>query len=307
MSDTRTHPSPGPRRAVESRRRLHRLIPILLVIAGVLVLLYPVAATQFNNIKQRQFAQNYNQQVDQLSDADRRADLERARAYNATLSGVPILDPYLERASRDPESVAYRDYLSQLARFDAMARVRVPSAGIDLPIYHGTSDEVIGKGAGHLYGTSLPVGGLGTHSVLTSHTGMSNATLFDHLTSVKQGDLIYVDVMGETLAYRVNQIKVVLPTEIGDLKAVPGKDYVTLFTCTPYAINTHRLLVRAERVPYAPTVADRAAAAAPGFALEAWMWWLILGAGVGLLVAILIAVREWRRRRANRVRGARVA
>ncbi|OYO06810.1 class C sortase [Enemella evansiae] len=306
MSDTQVRTSSGPRRAVESRRKLHRLIPILLVIAGVMVLLYPVAATQFNNIKQRQFAQQYNQQVDKLSDADRIAELERARAYNSTLAGVPILDPYLERAS-NPESGAYRDYQSQLARFEMMARVRVPSAGIDLPIYHGTSDEVIAKGAGHLYGTSLPVGGAGTHSVLTSHTGMSNATLFDHLTSVKQGDLIYIDVMGETLAYRVDQIKVVLPTEIGDLKAVPGKDYVTLFTCTPYAINTHRLLVRAERVPDTPTAADRAAQAAPGFTLEPWMWWLILGASVGLLVAILIAVREWRRRRANRVQGARVA
>ncbi len=151
---------------------------------------------------------------------------------------------------------------------------------------------------GHLYGTSLPVGGTGTHSVLTSHTGMASATLFDHLVDVKEGDLMFIEVLGETLAYRVDQIKVILPNEISDLTTIEGHDYLTLFTCTPYAVNTHRLLVRGERVPYTPEVAEAAEAAEVSpFKIEPWMWWLIAGAVAGLVILLWIVIRERRRAR----------
>ena len=178
----------------------------------------------------------------------------------------------------------------------------VPSVNIDLPIYHGTTDDVIAKGVGHLYGTSLPVGGMDTHAVLTSHTGMASATLFDHLDKVTEGDLMFIEVAGETLAYRVDQIKIILPNEISDLTKAEGHDYLTLFTCTPYSVNTHRLLVRGERVPYTPEVAEVAEQAAerPVFVMEPWMWWLIAGAGVGLLALLIIVVRERRRAAARR-------
>lgn len=294
----------APRRA-EERPRRNWLVPLLLVLAGIAVLLYPVAATQYNNIKQREFSNQYNHEVAQTDAATLNADLEAARAYNATLRGVPILDPWLQQASHTPGSSPYRTYEAQLGRFEAMARVRVPTASIDLPVRHGTGDDAIARGAGHLYGTSLPVGGPGTHAVLTSHTGMADATLFDHLTSVAEGDLMFVDVAGETLAYRVDQIKIVLPDEISDLVAEPGRDQLTLFTCTPYAVNTHRLLVRGQRVPYTPDMAPRAATPLESaLRLEGWMWWLVAGAAVGLLLVALIARRERRRAGAREARRA---
>lgn len=281
------------------RRRLIRLLPILLVLLGVVVLLYPVVATQYNNARQREFSQRYNQQVQEAAPDQLQGDLERARAYNGTLKGIPILDPWLPKVATDQGSEAYRDYLGQLDRFPVMARVRVPSVDIDLPVYHGTSDAVIAKGVGHLYGTSLPVGGTSTHAVLTSHTGMSNATLFDHLDRVKQGDTIFVDVAGETLAYQVDQIKVILPTQLDDLAMVSGHDYLTLFTCTPYAVNTHRLLVRAERVPYTADASQPPVSVASTFRLEPWMWALVGAAGLGLIALAVLTVRENRRRRAG--------
>ncbi|WP_296138510.1 class C sortase [uncultured Tessaracoccus sp.] len=280
-------------------RRRRPVIPVLLLVVGIIVMLYPVAATQYNNVRQQQFANEYGQQVGQVAKEDLSSEIAAAKEYNSTLSGVPILDPYLLDVAQDPGSQQYRRYTSQLSRFDVMARVRVPSAQIDLPVRHGTSDPVIAAGAGHLYGTSLPVGGEGTHSVLTSHRGLSDATLFDHLDQVREGDLMYVDVLGETLAYKVDQIKVVLPDEIGDLKSVPGHDYLTLFTCTPYAVNSHRLLVRGERVPYTPEMAQQDGPdGGIHLQMQGWMWWLIAGSAVGIGGVAFIIVRERRRRRA---------
>ena len=153
-------PSPSPGDQLRTRRPARRpWIPLLLVLAGVLVLLYPVLATQFNNVKQHEFASEYTREVAQAAPEQLQDDLAKARAYNASLSGVPILDPWLTRDSTDPRSAPYRAYLGQLSHFSMMGRIRVPAVQIDLPMDHGTSDEVIARGAGHLYGTSLPVGG----------------------------------------------------------------------------------------------------------------------------------------------------
>lgn len=217
---------------------------------------------------------------------------------------MPILDPYLENVSQALATGPYADYLHTLDAFDAVARIRVPSAQIDLPVYHGTSQETIAKGAGHLYGTSLPVGGDSTHAVLTSHTGMSNATLFDHLTQVKVGDMMYVDVYGQTLAYQVDTITVVLPTQTDDLRVVPGKDLLTLFTCTPYAVNTHRLLVTGHRVPYEPGSAIATTGPAAVLTLQSWMYWLVAGALLVLILVALVAARELRRNDASAEEGS---
>ncbi len=284
-----------------SKRRgwLGRLIPLLLVLAGVVVLLYPVLATQYNNAKQRQFAEKYSNQVQELPHPKREEQLESARKYNSALEGVPILDPWLQKVAQDPGSEAYQLYTSQLDEFDVMARLKVPAVGIDLPVDHGTSDDVLNKGAGHLYGTSLPVGGMDTHAVLTSHTGVPSATLFDNLDDIKEGDLIFVEVMGETLAYRVDNIKVVLPEEISDLTKVEGHDYLTLFTCTPYGINSHRLLVRAERTEDTPEVEAVEKAKQPPIRIEWWMWIAFAGAGVGVTVVIIFIRRERKARKAQ--------
>lgn len=305
MNNTRTRQQASGARFAPRREgpgkgaRLRQILALLLMLAGIAALLYPVAATQYNNMKQRQFAAQYQTEVQQASPDTLSAEIEKAHSYNATLSGVPILDPYLSSLTSDEGSEAYEEYLGTLGQFSAMARVRVPAASIDLPVYHGTSDEVIGKGAGHLYGTSLPVGGIGTHAVLTSHTGMSNATLFDHLIDVVEGDVMYVEAYGQTVAYSVDSIKVVLPTEIDDLAPVAGEDLLTLFTCTPYAVNTHRLLVTGHRIPYDETVSPPAAAPLEGLKMETWMWGLIGVAVAAVLLLIVIATREMRSGRAS--------
>ncbi|OCL37086.1 hypothetical protein BCR15_11490 [Tessaracoccus lapidicaptus] len=292
---TQVPPQEAPRRAASTRRGASGiLIPLLIVLAGVLVLTYPILATQYNNYKQREFALEYNNEVQKADPVDLSADLAAAEEYNSRIEGVPILDPWLTHVSADPRSTAYREYLGLLSDFSVMARVRVPSVNIDLPVEHGTTDAVIGRAAGHLYGTSLPVGGESTHSVLTTHTGMATATLFDHLIDVEEGDLVFVDVYGQTLAYEVDQIKVVLPNEVEDLTVVQGEDLLTLFTCTPYAVNTHRLLVRGHRVDYIPPRADDSPLGdlADTFVLEPWMRDLLIGVGIGVLAVVAIIGRE---------------
>lgn len=287
------------------KKRPARLIPLLIVLIGVLVVLYPVVATQYNNFKQHRFAVEYNSDIQNIPDERLAQGLAAARAYNDSIAGIPILDPYLEEVQQ-PESSEFARYLDQLSASEVMARVRVPSAGIDLPVRHGTSESSIRNGAGHLYGTSLPVGGPGTHAVITSHTGMSSATLFDHLVDVKEGDLIFIDVYGETLAYTVDQIKVVLPDEIGDLVPVADRDYLTLFTCTPYAVNSHRLLVRAERTEWTPGALDSRASDAWIPRLEWWMWVLLGVAFVGL-AGIIVGMLASRRKREPGGEGASIA
>lgn len=296
MTTTQIRPQPpGP--VARPARRARPWVPLALVLAGVLVLLYPVVVTSYNNLRQQEFAAEYEHDVERTPPTVLRQELRDARAYNRSLEGVPILDPWLTRVSRDPRSKAYRAYLDELSLLDVMARVRVPEVGIDVPVRHGTTDEALAEGAGHLYGTSLPVGGSGTHAVMTSHTGLATATLFDNLSSVEIGDLMYVDVAGRTLAYEVDQIKTVLPSEVSDLTTVDGEDYLTLFTCTPYAVNTHRLLVRGHRVPYDASLPGARTGESPGLHLQRWMWWMIGGAAVGLLLVLVIVVREVRHRR----------
>lgn len=293
-------PSPGPRSSVRSRRRsrLRRLLPIVLILGGIGVFVYPVVATLYNNAKQSEAARKYSTEVQAAPESDLVADLQSAKEYNASLEGVPILDPWLTKVSRDPTSEAYKQYRAELSRFSSMARLRAPSIGVDLAIYHGTTDDTLAKGVGHLYGTSLPVGGDGTHSVLTSHTGLSTATLFDHLDDMKLDDVFFIDVYGETHAYEVDQIKIVLPKEISDLTTVAGEDYVTLVTCTPYSVNTHRLLVRGHRIPLeVAEAAPSVVAAASPSAIQPWMYWLLAGAAAGVVALLIIALLAWRRRR----------
>jgi sortase A len=274
---------------------MHRVIPLALVLLGVIAFVYPVVATLYNDSRQREAAERYSAQVQAAPAEQLDHELALARDYNRDLESAPILDPWLSKVS-NPGSDAYRRYLSTLAGFSAMGRLRVPAVGIDLPIYHGTSDDVMAKGVGHLYGTSLPVGGPGTHAVLTSHTGLANAKLFDNLKQAKDGDLLQIDVLGQTRTYQVDQIKIVLPDDASDLKKVDGEDLITLVTCTPYAVNTHRLLVRGHRVADS---ADTAAAATRNraAAVPSWMYQLLVGAGVGLLALVAMWVTPGRRKK----------
>lgn len=227
---------------------------LVFIIAGT-VLGYAPVATVVNNLRQHQQSQEYSQQIARRESTSEgkalnRAAIQKAKDYNSSLNGIPILDPFLDEVENS--SAKYQQYLGVLADSDVMSRIRVESAGIDLPVRHGTDDSSIATGAGHVYGTALPVGGEGNRSVLTAHTGMQSATLFDNLVKVRKGDLMVVETYGEKMTYKVTDIRTVLPSQSDALTAVAGKDLLTLMTCTPYGVNTHRLLVTGERVPNHP-------------------------------------------------------
>ena len=259
-------------------------LPVLLMLAGLLVLMYPVISTQWNNRAQEQVAKMYEDQLEAAPPEQVNRAYEAAVEYNRTHTDGPILDPWLARISED--NAEYKAYEAQLAGVSAMSQLAIPSIDVRLPVFHGTSENTLQKGLGHLYGSALPTGGEGFHSVITGHTGLTTATLFDDLVDVKEGDAIYVSTFGKRLKYQVYKTEVVLPDETDSLRAEAGRDLLTLVTCTPYGINTHRLLVHAERVPLDPdeaTVLDESTST-----VQWWMW--VLGA-VALLV--LVALIWW--------------
>ncbi|WP_084516029.1 class C sortase [Microbacterium luticocti] len=276
--------------ALRRRRPRWRLSGLSVVIAaialvGVLVMLYPAAASWFSDLLQSRQVSSYTSEVTSIGPDVRDAAIDEAVAYNASLTGGALV----AANERIPQaSTAHKpgdfDYAKLLHADDygLMARIQIPSIGVDLPVYHGTSDETLAKGVGHLEGTALPVGGIGTHAVLTGHRGLASATLFTDLDKVKIGDTFTIAVFGEVLTYRVANTQVVDPDQTQSLNPVPGKDLVTLVTCTPLGINSQRILVTGERVTPTPVhdvEAAQAPPAGPGFP-----WWALV------LAAVLVAL-----------------
>ena len=217
------------------------IILILVFFVGLSVMLYPTISDYINQLHQTRAVANYAADVDKLSDADYTAYFEAADAFNAQIAA-------------DPDALYFPDrFPSYESTLDVtgtgiMGYITIEKIGVELPIYHGTSDAVLQVAAGHLEGTSLPVGGAGTHAVISAHRGLPSAKLFTHLDQLEAGDTFTITVLDRVLTYEVDKISIVLPTEVEDLKVTDGKDYVTLMTCTPYGINTHRLLVRGRRI-----------------------------------------------------------
>ena len=273
--------------------RLLTIAPPILLLAGILVLLYPVFATQYNNQRQERIASEFSAVAENAGPDAVAENLRRADEYNLKASESPILDPWLD--AQRPGTAQYQDYLSQLNLNDVMATIKIPSIDVNLPIYHGTENATLDKGIGHLFGTALPVGGESTHTVLTGHTGLGNATMFDQLTSVKMGDYFYIETAGRHLKYQVTDIRVVLPHETESLNKVEGKDLATLITCTPYGVNTHRLLVTGERVPMDDEAAAAEAAQVKGSVMKPWMIAVLASVAVILLVAGILWLRSRKR------------
>ncbi|MDC7113649.1 class C sortase [Corynebacterium pseudodiphtheriticum] len=269
------------------------VVPALIILVGISVLLYPVVSTQWNNYIQRKVIEEYSSEITEVPQEQLNAAVEAAREYNANSGGGPILDPWLARVSEDNQD--YQRYLEQLSGLQAMSQVSIPSIDSSLPVYHGTTEEVLQKGLGHLYGTSLPVGGEGTHSVITGHTGLTTSTMWDNLVDVKEGDAIYVNTFGEKMKYQVTSTEVVLPHETESLAQQPDKDLITLITCTPYGVNSHRLLVHAERVPLDPE--DETAFDKKNGILQWWMWALLIIAMLAIAY-LLHWIRKERRKAA---------
>ena len=204
-------------------------------------MLYPTISDYINQHNQTRVVNSYAQQVDGLSDADYTAYFDAADVFN-------------QKIAADPDALYHADRFStysttlDVTGTGIMGYITIPRIGVELPIYHGTSDAVLQVAAGHLEGTSLPVGGESTHAVISAHRGLPSAKLFTNLDQLEVGDTFTITVLDRVLTYEVDKISIVLPTETDELKIAEGKDYVTLMTCTPYGINTHRLLVRGRRV-----------------------------------------------------------
>ena len=217
------------------------IILILVFFVGLSVMLYPTLSDYVNQRHQSRAVATYAADVDKLTDADYSAYFDAADAFNAQIAADPD-------ALYHPDRFPSYESTLDVTGTGIMGYITIEKIGVELPIYHGTSDAVLQVAAGHLEGTSLPVGGAGTHAVISAHRGLPSAKLFTHLDQLEVGDTFTITVLDRVLTYEVDKISIVLPTEVEDLKVTDGKDYVTLMTCTPYGINTHRLLVRGHRV-----------------------------------------------------------
>lgn len=223
------------------KKNRSNIILILIFLVGLSVMLYPTVSDYVNQKNQSRAVASYSEEVENLSDVDYQAYFDAADDYNRRLAETP------DAFYRPEEVSGYTDTLD-VSGTGIMGYITIPKIGVELPIYHGTSDGVLQVAAGHLEGSSLPVGGAGTHAVISAHRGLPSAKLFTNLDELEVGDTFTITVLDRVLTYEVDQISIVLPTETDLLQPVEGKDYVTLMTCTPYGINTHRLLVRGKRI-----------------------------------------------------------
>ena len=223
--------------------RKHKTVIFLTLgfLVGICILLYPAFSSYWNSKTQSRAITNYESVLENLKPEDYAAIFENAHAYNKALyeTDFPLTDY--------PDVPGYSDTLC-ITGNDMIGYLKIDRIGVELPIYHGTSDSVLSRGVGHLQGSSLPVGGENTHSVMSAHRGLPSAKLFTDLDRMEIGDTFQIVVLDQVLTYQVDQIKVITPRELSDLQIVEGMDYCTLFTCTPYGINTHRLLVRGVRI-----------------------------------------------------------
>lgn len=273
---------------------------VITICAAVLFLmalgltLYPLISNYVNQKYASEIQTAYQELIQQTADSILQEAKQRAAAYNVAIT-PGTADAYSEESLLS----AAENYDSQLniAENGIMGYVEIPKIQVNLPIYHGTDAEVLDRGVGHLLGSSLPVGGENTHTILSGHSGMASQKMFTDLEQLTQGDVFYLNVLNETLAYQVTEINTVLPYETDLLGNVPGEDLCTLVTCTPYGVNTHRLLVRGSRIPYEEATVMEEESAATEQAASTWetkyLQGLLFGcaAAGGVSVVVLLAVR----------------
>lgn len=266
----------------------------LMFLIGFGVLVYPTVADQWNTYRQNRLISSYEDTVEEMEPEDFTREWEAARSFNATIPQNNIYGDVFGEDGKEAENTAYWQVLN-IAEDGVMGYLSIPKIDVKLSIYHGTSDEVLQTGIGHLDGTALPIGGESTHSVLAAHRGLPSARLFTDVDQLQEGDKFYIHVLDEVLAYQVDQILDMVDKDDHEtleaaLQIEEGKDYVTLFTCTPYGVNSHRLLVRGVRVPYngeedvEPTAAESMLQSIQDY----YMLYLILGLAVTFLVILLL-------------------
>lgn len=276
------------------RRKIFSILFGLMFIAGFLILAYPTIANQWNTYRQQRLISHYSTVLEKMEPQDLSGQWEAARAYNNTFVKNDIYGDVFGTDDAELEDTQYWEVLN-IAGDGVMGYLTIPKINVKLSIYHGTDDDVLETGVGHLNGTKLPIGGESTHCVLSAHRGLPSAKLFTDIDQLEPGDRFYIHVLDEDLAYEVDQILPMVDqndreTLTETLQVVEGEDYVTLFTCTPYGVNTHRLLVRGHRVPYegeletAQTPVDTMVESIQNY----YMLYLLLGLAVAILVIVLL-------------------
>ena len=226
-----------------------KIIISVVFIIGLVIFTYPIISNWFSTQEHHTVISEHNKALAEMTKGEKKREKKKAEEYNQSLNetDVPIEDPFSEDDKLTELNQGYYDVLDV---GKTIGQIEIPSIHTELPIYHGVGESILSKGVGHMSNSSFPVGGDGTHTALTAHRGLPSSKLFRDLDKVVKGDLFYVKTLDETLAYKVEDIKIVLPHEMDWLEMKEDKDYVTLITCEPYMINSHRLLVRGERVPY---------------------------------------------------------
>lgn len=277
------------------KKKSSKIVIILIFLAGLSLLLYPFVANQWNNHRQKQLIGNYESVISDKEAAgniDYAAEMKKAEAYNDALLPSILPDSFAVADASTETDSSYEDSLN-IAGDGMMGIVEIPKIAIKLPIYHGTGDEVLQKAAGHLEGSSLPIGGESTHAVISAHRGLPSASLFTDLDQLEIGDHFLIHVLDETLCYEVDQILVVDPEDTSALAVEDGEDLMTLLTCTPYGVNTQRLMVRGHRVPYEEqTVADEQTPLS-GLSLHTnYLLWVIVGIVVTGVFILILFIRE---------------
>ena len=273
-----------------NKDRLKKNLPFALIfLLGLLIFSYPLISQKYYEIESGNEVVEFRKETESIDKEEVKRRMDLARAYNDTLDPSRLSDPFTEE-----EKAGRKEYARMLEVNEMLGHVEIPRIGQDLPIYAGTTDEVLGKGLGHLEGTSLPIGGTSTHAVVTGHRGLPNAKLFRNLDQLVEGDVFYIHNIEGTLAYQVDKIQVVDPSDFDPVLVEEGKDYATLLTCTPYMINSHRLLVRGHRIPYQAAI-DDGVANVKRLAPDFLQLFLILLPIIALL--LIIVIRERRRRK----------
>lgn len=285
------------------KKKAGNLVICIIFLAGLSLLLYPFVANQWNNYRQKQLISGYEQAVFEKEAAegiDYDAERKKAEEYNEALLPCVLPDSFALAESSGVDPV-YMNTLN-IAGDEMMGSVEIPKINIKIPIYHTTEEEVLNKGAGHLEGSSLPVGGANTHAVISAHRGLPSASLFTDLDQMKVGDHFLLHVLDETLCYEVDKISVVKPEDTSALAVEDGQDLVTLLTCTPYGVNTERLLVRGHRVPYVEEEVKEEKTVLSGSSLHTnYLLWVFVGLSVTALFVFVLYLKETKlKRRANK-------
>ena len=267
------------------KKKIITICAAVLFLTALGLTLYPLVSNYVNQKYASEIQTAYQELIQQTDDSVLQEAMQRAIAYNLAIT-PGTADAYSEEAL----VTAAEDYGNQLdiAGNGIMGYVGIPKIQVNLPIYHGTDAEVLDRGVGHLLGSSLPVGGKNTHTILSGHSGMASQKMFTDLEQLSPGDIFYLNVLNETLAYQVTEINTVLPYETDLLGIVPGEDLCTLVTCTPYGINTHRLLVRGSRIPYEEALTLEEESVAAEAVESTWEQNYAKGIIIGIVIALLL-------------------